>query len=202
MTTVVGVQVSSLAPRRSKVRFAPASFLSLDKKDAIRPLPCSSFPNRNRNRWVAIWVTANGTHAFAFFPCRSKVRFAPTSFLSLDKKDAIRPLPCSSFPNRNRNRWVAIWVTANGTPAFAFFPCRCKGRFAPAFFMPGTIHPDQIIWPVSPGSYYVFPVLAEIISRETSVVFVHPFRLPRWGGKRVSRFFLRSKKRTEGRLSI
>ena len=201
MTTVVGVQVSSLAPRRSKVRFAPASFLSLDKKDAIRPLPCSSFPNRNRNRWVAIWVMANGTHAFTFsMPVQSPL--CSGVFLSLDKKDAIRPLPCSSFPNRNRNRWVAIWVTANGPPAFAFFPCRCKVRFAPACFMPGTIHPDQIIWPVSPGSCYVFPVLAEIISRETSVVFVHPFRLPRWGGKRVSRFFLRSKKRTEGRLSI
>src|SRR5699024_12023079 len=67
------------------------------------------------------------------FPCRCKVRFAPASFLSLDKKDAIRPLPCSSFPNGNRNRWVAIWVTANGTHAFTFsMPVQsplCSGVF-------------------------------------------------------------------------
>ena len=31
-------------PRRSKVRFAPTSFYSHGKKNAIRPLPCSSFP--------------------------------------------------------------------------------------------------------------------------------------------------------------
>ena len=35
-------------------------------------------------------------------PCRSKVRFAPTSFYTHGKKDIIRPLPCSSFPNRTR----------------------------------------------------------------------------------------------------
>ena len=34
------------APRRSKVRFAPTSFYAHGKKDVIRPLPCSSFPNR------------------------------------------------------------------------------------------------------------------------------------------------------------
>ena len=35
-------------PRRSKVRFAPTSFYAYGKKDVIRPLPCSSFPNRTR----------------------------------------------------------------------------------------------------------------------------------------------------------
>ena len=35
-------------PRRSKVRFAPTSFYACGKKDVIRPLPCSSFPNRTR----------------------------------------------------------------------------------------------------------------------------------------------------------
>ena len=28
----------------------------------------------------------------------------------IGQKDVIRPLPCSSFPDRNRLRWVAIWV--------------------------------------------------------------------------------------------
>ena len=46
------------APRRSKVRFAPTSFYAHGKKDVIRPLPCSSFPNHNRLRWVAIWLLA------------------------------------------------------------------------------------------------------------------------------------------------
>ena len=31
-------------------------------------------------------------------------------FYAYGKKDVIRPLPCSSFPNRNRWRWVAVWV--------------------------------------------------------------------------------------------
>ena len=38
----------STAPRRSKARFAPTSFCACGKKDVIRPLPCSSFPNRTR----------------------------------------------------------------------------------------------------------------------------------------------------------
>ena len=33
---------------------------------------------------------------------RSKVRFAPTFFYSCGTKNVIRPLPCSSFPNRTR----------------------------------------------------------------------------------------------------
>ena len=42
------VRIPPAAPRRSKVRFAPTSFYAYGKKDVIRPLPCSSFPNRNR----------------------------------------------------------------------------------------------------------------------------------------------------------
>ena len=42
--------------RRSKVRFAPALFYAHAQKSVIRPPPCSSFPDRNRLRWVAIWV--------------------------------------------------------------------------------------------------------------------------------------------------
>ena len=46
------------SPRRSKVRFAPALFYAHAQKSVIRPPPCSSFPDRNRLRWVAIWVGA------------------------------------------------------------------------------------------------------------------------------------------------
>ena len=42
------VQIQSLGPRRSKVRFAPTSFYVCVTKDAIRPLPCSSFPTATR----------------------------------------------------------------------------------------------------------------------------------------------------------
>ena len=45
---IVWVRVPPPAPRRSKVRFAPTSFYAYGKKDVIRPLPCSSFPNRTR----------------------------------------------------------------------------------------------------------------------------------------------------------
>ena len=42
------VRIPPAAPRRSKVRFAPTSFYAYGKKGVIRPLPCSSFPNRTR----------------------------------------------------------------------------------------------------------------------------------------------------------
>ena len=44
----VWVRVPPSAPRRSKVRFAPVFFLPAAKKDAIRTLPCSSFPTATR----------------------------------------------------------------------------------------------------------------------------------------------------------
>lgn len=36
------------APRRSKVRFAPAFFCFYEEKNVIRPYPCASTQNRNR----------------------------------------------------------------------------------------------------------------------------------------------------------
>ena len=52
---IVSVRVRLPAPRGRKVRFATTSFYAHGKKDVIRPLPCSSFPNHNRLRWVVIW---------------------------------------------------------------------------------------------------------------------------------------------------
>ena len=49
LAEVEGSDLSVLgAPRRSKVRFAPTSFYARDKKDVIRPRPCSSFPTATR----------------------------------------------------------------------------------------------------------------------------------------------------------
>ena len=55
MQQCVWVRVPSGAPRRSKVRFAPTTFYTCGKKVVIRPLPCSSSPNRTRCRWASIW---------------------------------------------------------------------------------------------------------------------------------------------------
>ena len=62
-------------------------FMPAAKKDVIRPLPCSSFPNRNLWRWVAVWVPKCARLSFCQrFPRRSKVRFAPTSFYAWRKR--------------------------------------------------------------------------------------------------------------------
>ena len=49
-------------PRRSKVRFAPASFYACGKKDVIRPLPCSSFPTATRCAGLAVGGPPCGRH--------------------------------------------------------------------------------------------------------------------------------------------
>ena len=50
--THVRVQVPPRAPRRSKLCIACSDFF----KVRARSRRCSSFPNRNRLRWVAIWI--------------------------------------------------------------------------------------------------------------------------------------------------
>ena len=57
-----GVRFPSPAPRRSKVRFAPTSFYARDKKDVIRPLPCSSFPTATRCAGLAVGGPPCGRH--------------------------------------------------------------------------------------------------------------------------------------------
>lgn len=54
----------STAPRRSKVRFAPTSFYTRDKKGAIHPLPCSSFPTAPRSAGPAVGGPPCGRHFF------------------------------------------------------------------------------------------------------------------------------------------
>ena len=64
------VQVPLSPPRRSKVRFAPASFFACGRKEAIRPLPCSSFSAKGHARLACSVVNALATahsrcHPFA-----------------------------------------------------------------------------------------------------------------------------------------
>ena len=51
----VWVRVPPPAPRRGKVRFAPTFFISIETKNVIRPLPCSSVSNRTRCCWASVW---------------------------------------------------------------------------------------------------------------------------------------------------
>ena len=86
--------------------------LRLFSKVRAHAFCCSSFPNQNRLRWVAIWLRVSPWSLRHLYCCdvprRSKVRFAPTSFYAHGKKDVIRLLPCFAFPNRTRVRWASI----------------------------------------------------------------------------------------------
>ena len=99
-----GVRFPSPAPRRSKVRFAPTSFYARDKKDVIRPLPCSSFPTATR--WLAVGGPPCGRH---FSPLRNidfnrpfhvvaKSGFAATLFYARGRQ----PPPVSLFSSATR----------------------------------------------------------------------------------------------------
>ena len=100
MSTDVWVQVPSLAPRRSKVRFAPTSYYACGKKDVIRPLPCSSFPTTTRYAGLAVGGPSCGRH---FSPLRnidfnrpfqvgaSFVSLAPTFFQKSERTRSAAP---------------------------------------------------------------------------------------------------------------
>ena len=96
--------------------------LRLFLKVRARSRRCSSFPNRNRLRWVAIWVR----RCAAFFsyrkeisiltalPCRSKADFAPTSFYAWEKdvisaRFPVPPLQCGPHPNISGSSRIRQW---------------------------------------------------------------------------------------------
>ena len=117
-------------PRRGKVRFAPTSFCAYGKNDVIRPLPCSSFPNRTRCAGLRFGIGRKpgslGIYTVATFSrtafrsfCRGAASKAAApiwlrcsapgqsplcsgAFLYLWHKDVLRLLPCSSSPNHKR----------------------------------------------------------------------------------------------------
>ena len=96
-------------PRRN--RYAPSSSLQspLSSVSAwrrkLRPLPCSSSPNRTRLRWAPVWLAASPPNTGEFLQ-------SPLSSVSAWRRK-LRPLPCSSSPNRTRLRWASIWVAAS-----------------------------------------------------------------------------------------
>ena len=62
------VQVPLSPPRRSKVRFAPASFFACGRKEAIRPLPCSSFSAKGHARLACSVASALATAHSRYHP--------------------------------------------------------------------------------------------------------------------------------------
>ena len=86
----VGASCVSLAPTFLKVR--------------ARSRHCSSFPNRNRLRWVAIWV-----RRFA----ADLSRYGEISILTVPSTSEQSPL-CSSFPTATRCVGLAVGVLPCG----------------------------------------------------------------------------------------
>ena len=123
--------------RRSKVRFAPTSFYACGKKDAIRPLPCSSFPTATRCAGLAVGGPPCGRHFSRlrnidfnrpFHVGASFVSLAPTYFIS---QSALTPLLLAS--SRNRCAGLRLGIAATGRPfLFPNFWSRIPARTSPA----------------------------------------------------------------------
>lgn len=108
MATAVGVRVSSLEPRRSKVRFAPTSFYACGTKRRHPPAPWLLLSNRDPLRWARSWGHPAGA-SFSFpeisvfivpstsgqSPLCSDVFFSPN-------KSAVRLRPNVSCESYNR----------------------------------------------------------------------------------------------------
>ena len=101
------------APRRSKVRFAPTSFYAYGKKDVIRPLPCSSFPNRTRCAGLRFdfgWKPGSiGIYTVVIFQLVANDISLCDEFFHFIAKLIARSFCCSSIPNRTRCRWAPVW---------------------------------------------------------------------------------------------
>ena len=97
----------------SDIKLAPTIFA----KVRARSRRCSSFPNRTRCAGLRCGFGCKLGSCWHLYCCdiprRSKVRFAPTSFYVWGKKDIICPLPCSSFPNRNRCAGLRFGIAAS-----------------------------------------------------------------------------------------
>ena len=96
----VWVRPPSPAPRRSTVRFAPASFYARGKKDVIRPLPCPSFPTATRCAGPAVGGPPCGRHFSqlrnidfnrSFQLAASDISLAASFFISLQSSSRAHP---------------------------------------------------------------------------------------------------------------
>ena len=149
----VWVRVPPSAPRRSKVRFAPASFFCLRQKKtpSARSLapPFQLRPALLARSWqAALRAAFFSNRRSRGFP-RSFQAGGPSALLrrlfsACGKKDAIRTLPCSSFPTATRFAGsqlagrpaggILLQSEVSGGPV----PSRPGAvRFAPIFFVPG-----------------------------------------------------------------
>ena len=116
------VRIHPPPPARRKRHIACDELFHFITKLIARSFCCSSLPNRTRCRWAPVWGRrCAAVHTFkraeiisvgtAFLP--GKVRFATTSFYAYGKKDVIRSLPCSSFPNRTRSAELRFGAAAS-----------------------------------------------------------------------------------------
>ena len=109
----VWVRAPPPVPRRSKVRFAPTSFYAYGKKDVIRPLPCSSFPNRTRCAGLRFdfgWKPGSiGIYTVVIFQLVANDISLCDEFFHFIAKLIARSFCCSSLPNRTRCRWAPVW---------------------------------------------------------------------------------------------
>ena len=96
-------------PRRNRYAPSSSSQSPLSSVSAwrrkLRPLPCSSSPNRTRLRWAPVWLAASP-------PNTGECLQSPLSSVSAWRRK-LRPLPCSSSPNRTRLRWAPVWLAAS-----------------------------------------------------------------------------------------
>ena len=88
------------------------SFIPMEQKNVIRPLPCSSFPTAIRSAGFRFGLGTDWDSVHlkcSLFPRRSKVRFAPTFFYSYGTKERHPPAPLLLLSNRDSLHWIRGW---------------------------------------------------------------------------------------------
>ena len=110
-------------------------FMPMAKKDVIRPLPCSSFPNRTRCAGLRFGFGRKpggiGIYSVAIFHVGAKSALLRRLFMPMAKKDVIRPPPCSSFPTAPRCAGLAVGGPPCGRHFSRLRNCIFTGKFDP-----------------------------------------------------------------------
>ena len=105
------VRVRPPAPRRSKVRFAPTSFMPTAKKTSSARSLAPPFQTATAGAGLRFgFLNAHGHLFCQHNPARRKRHIACDELFHFIAKLIARSFCCSSLPNHNRLRWVAIWV--------------------------------------------------------------------------------------------
>lgn len=123
----VWVQVPLPAPRRSKVRFAPTSFVPMAKR-RHPPAPLLLLSKSNPLRWASIWYWVQirkSRHLYCCdVPCSSQAAYRLRRLFHFIAKLIARSFCCFSSPNRNRLRRIAIWFWGAELKAKTSMPMR------------------------------------------------------------------------------